>query len=588
LGQTSGQGLDPCAALIATFQIAAGKEKKLSFDVGYASTADDALALAIRASKTANSVTRLKVENQWASLTGAVKIRTPDPLFDAMVNHWLIYQTVSCRLWAKAGFYQAGGATGFRDQLQDTMALVWAAPKMLRSQILLCASRQFLAGDVQHWWHDPAGVGVRTHFSDDLLWLPYATLHYLKATDDQALLDETVAFLNGAEIPAGSEDAYYAPTQAQEEASLYEHAALTLDRSMAVGVHGLPLMGSGDWNDGMNQVGVGGRGESVWLGWFLCSIVKGFAPLARDRHEADRASRWESAAQGWQTALVTEGWDGQWFKRAFFDNGQPMGSHINEECQIDLIAQAWSVLSNAAPQSMQVTALDSMHRMLVDPQQGLLLLLTPPFEFSDPSPGYIQTYPAGIRENGGQYTHAGVWALMAQTQAHRLGLPPAESAESDQQQTRGDLAFSYFTYLSSAHRAAHPVWGQRYGLEPYAIAGDVYSKEPYAGLGGWSWYTGAAGWLHQAAISAIFGLELKAHSLSFNPCMPSCWNETSITLKRSDISLHFRIYRNPAKEPQIVLNAGELRLEVGEELAWESLADNSRYAIALKEVCRQV
>ena len=330
------------------------------------------------------------------------------------MNRGLLYQTVSCRLWAKAGFYQAGGATGYRDQLQDCMALAWSAPAMLRDQIILCAARQFPQGDVQHWWHAPTGAGVRTHFSDDLLWLPHATAHYLRATGDLSLLDVPVNFIEGPPIPAGAEDAYDSPAVSEQMATVYEHGARTIDKSLAVGVHGLPLMGSGDWNDGMNRVGAQGRGESVWLGWFLCTVVAEYAPLARQRGDDARALKWELAASGWQTALLGNGWDGQWFKRAFFDDGEPLGSRENTEARIDLIAQAWSVLSGAAPPALQRMALAAVETRLVDHEAGLIRLLDPPLANATPSAGYIQAYPPGVRENGGQYSHAGVWALMAQ------------------------------------------------------------------------------------------------------------------------------------------------------------------------------
>ncbi|MBV5333878.1 carbohydrate-binding protein, partial [bacterium] len=331
-----------------------------------------------------------------------------------MVNRWLLYQTVSCRLWAKAGFYQAGGATGFRDQLQDAMAMTWAAPTMLREQIVVCAAHQFVQGDVQHWWHAPLGNGVRTHFSDDLLWLAYACVFYLRTTGDNALLDQQVPFLEGPAIAGGAEDAYYAPGISTQTASVFEHAARAIDRSLQVGSHGLPLMGSGDWNDGMNRVGIEGRGESVWLGWFLCQLVADFSPLAHQRGESQRAKRWEQAAVGWQDALLGAAWDGQWFKRAFFDNGQALGSADNPEAQIDLIAQTWSVLSHAAPPGMQHMAMAAVEARLVDTEAGLIKLLDPPLVNALPSAGYIQAYPPGVRENGGQYSHAGVWALMAQ------------------------------------------------------------------------------------------------------------------------------------------------------------------------------
>ncbi|MDP1789077.1 MAG: carbohydrate-binding protein, partial [Methylibium sp.] len=478
-------GLDPCAALSTQLTLEAGDALERVFLLGYAETPAAARQLAALAAALPAAQRLDEVRAGWDGLLGATRVETPDPLFDALVNRWLLYQAVSCRLWAKAGFYQAGGATGFRDQLQDAMALSWAAPGVLRAQILLCASRQFVEGDVQHWWHAPGGAGVRTHFSDDLLWLPHACSHYLRATGDASLLDERVPVLQGMAIPDGAEDAYYAPEVSGHHASVYEHAALTIDRSLRVGVHGLPLMGSGDWNDGMNRVGHEGRGESVWLGWFLCRIVADFAPLARQRGDDERALRWERAAQDWTQALHGAAWDGRWFKRAFFDDGQPLGSSDNTEARIDLIAQAWAVLSGAATPDTQHQAMAAAEAHLVDADAGLIRLLDPPLAQSRPSAGYIQAYPPGVRENGGQYSHAGIWALMAQA---RLG------------PERGDLAYRYFRYLSPAHRAIHPTRGAAYGIEPYVMAADVYSQAPYVGRGGWSWYTGAAAWMHRAAI----------------------------------------------------------------------------------------
>jgi cyclic beta-1,2-glucan synthetase len=572
-GRQQGMGFDPCAALSSRLTLGAGAQAERVFLLGYAQSPTAARRIAtVAATKTATQRVD-EVRQRWDQLLGATTVQTPDPLFDALVNRWLLYQTVSCRLWAKAGFYQAGGATGFRDQLQDAMALAWAAPEMLRDQIVLCASRQFTEGDVQHWWHAPQGAGVRTHFSDDLLWLPCACVHYLRATGDTTVLDQPVAFLIGAPIPEGAEDAYTTPTPSDETAPVYEHAARAIDRSLRVGVHGLPLMGSGDWNDGMNRVGIAGRGESVWLGWFLCKLVADFAPLARARGDAARVQRWEHAAQGWTLALLGPAWDGAWFKRAFFDDGTALGAQANPEARIDLIAQAWAVLSTVAPPTWQHLALAAVDTHLVDHDAGLIRLLDPPLAHAAPSAGYIQAYPPGVRENGGQYSHAGVWALMAEAQAEHPH-PPAPGVAG-----AGDTVYRYFTYLSPAHRAAHPTRGAVYGIEPYVVAGDVYSQPPYVGRGGWSWYTGAAAWLHRAAIESMFGLHTDAQGLRFTPCLPAHWPRAEITLRREGRMLHCRLVR--ATAAQVVLSPDERLLRPGERLDWTGLAGDCRCVVPL-------
>ena len=586
--QHSGDGLDPCAALSTHLTVASDQSITHSFFLGYAESVDAARQLATLATQTPPRERLEQVRNNWHGLLGSTTVKTPDPLFDAMVNRWLLYQTVSCRLWAKAGFYQAGGATGFRDQLQDAMALAWAAPALLRAQIVLCASRQFVPGDVQHWWHAPLGNGVRTHFSDDLLWLAHACVHYLHATGDAALLDEQVAFLEGPDIAAGAEDAYYTPTVSAQQASVFEHAARAIDRSLQVGAHGLPLMGSGDWNDGMNRVGIEGRGESVWLGWFLCRLVADFAPLAYQRGEHERAGRWQQAATGWQTALNGNAWDGQWFKRAYFDDGQTLGSQHNPEARIDLIAQAWSVLSHAAPLDRQQMAMAAVEAHLVDFDAGLIKLLDPPLINAVPSAGYIQAYPPGVRENGGQYSHAGVWALMAQAElakqiAHE-GVADTPGAAGH----AGDMVYRYFSYLSPAHRANHPTLGPAYGIEPYVMAGDIYSQPPYVGRGGWSWYTGAAAWLHRAAIESLFGLSQRAQTLSFTPCLPSHWPKAELTLVREQRSMRFIIIRaSTADALQAAAVPDAQLLQPGEALHWLKLTGSSCFVIPLSQDTKQ-
>ena len=525
LAGKSGTGCDPCACLSSEFLLAAGEELAFSFILGHAADAPEAEQMAVRWTQQTCLESLTQVKAAWSGLLGKVQVKTPDARFDALINHWLLYQTVVCRLWSKAGFYQAGGASGFRDQLQDSMALALAEPARLRAQILLSASRQFPEGDVQHWWHAPGGEGVRTHFSDDLLWLPYACSHYLQATGDVGVLDEQVAFIDGPPIPDGAEDAYFAPQTSAQSASIYEHCARTIDRSLASGSHGLPLMGTGDWNDGMNRVGHEGRGESVWLGWFLCSVVEGFAPVATARGETARAAGWVQARTGWITALHDAGWDGAWFRRAFFDNGAALGSNANAEGRIDLIAQAWSVLSGASTPEFTGPAMRALNSQLIDEKAGLLRLLDPPFKESANNPGYIQAYPPGVRENGGQYSHAGVWALMAQ----------ALSGDAEG-------AWRSFEMLSPAHRNAHPERGPLYELEPYVIAGDVYSTQPYAGRGGWSWYTGSAAWLYRAGLETLLGLAVQPGRLSLSPRLPAHWPsfELRLQLQGRDITVHWQ------------------------------------------------
>ncbi len=573
LGQRSGFGLDPCAALARQVTLRAGASVEQVFLLGYALDAAAALSLMRQARPGCTSARELAVLSLWDALLGNTTVSTPDPLFDVLVNRWLLYQSLSSRMWAKAGFYQAGGATGYRDQLQDAMALTGIDSAILRSQIVRCASRQFEAGDVQHWWHEPGGAGVRTHFSDDLLWLPYAISHYLHVTDDTTLLDEPVPFLSAARLPEGVEDRYDTPSVSLEVASIFEHGARAIDRSLAVGAHGLPLMGTGDWNDGMNRVGHEGRGESVWLAWFLCSIVSDWLPLARSRGQWARTRDWEKAIMGWRVALGCHAWDGDWFRRAFFDDGTTLGSAQQTEAQIDLIAQAWSVLSNQTSPERQHQAMQAVHRHLVDPEYGLIRLLNPPLVHASPPAGYIQAYPPGVRENGGQYTHAAVWVLMASAQ-----LAQQETADV----TARNTPYRWFTYLSPAHRAQHPRWGPLYGVEPYAVAADVYSQPPYQGRGGWTWYTGAASWLHRAAVESILGLQMSATDLCITPCLPSHWPSATLTLLRGDRRMHFVLVRgDPSAALAALMEPAPRLLRVGEHLKWLDLPSSSHFVVPL-------
>ena len=593
LGHASGSGLDPCAALSLQMTLPPGVSTDKTWLLGFAANPEAACRLAAEAIGVPPQQRLQQAIEGWDALLGATTVKTPDPLFDALVNRWLLYQTVSCRLWAKAGLYQAGGATGYRDQLQDTLALSWAAPEMLRQQIRLCASRQFPQGDVQHWWHEPGGSGVRTRFSDDLLWLPHACTHAVRTTGDWALLDELVPFLEGPPVPPDAEDIYNTPAVSELSVSVYEHAARAIDHSLRVGVHGLPLMGTGDWNDGMNRVGHEGRGESVWLGWFLCRIVADFAPLARARGEGERARRWSEAAHGWRAALNDTAWDGRWFKRAYFDDGQPLGGQGNAEARIDLIAQAWSVLSGAGSPDKQRLAMASVEALLMDPEAGLIRLLHPPFAHARPSAGYIQAYPPGVRENGGQYSHAGVWALMAMAELARqpartpgghaeAGTDVDTEADTQADTEAMDAVYRLFTWLSPAHRAAHPQRGEAYGIEPYVMAGDVYSQPPFVGRGGWSWYTGSASWMHRAALESVFGLSLGPSELSFAPCLPSHWPRAELTLRRGERTMRFVLMRSGLDDVPHDLVAARV-LQIGQVLNWLDLPAQATVLVPLPD-----
>ena len=557
LGQRAGSGLDACAAIAGQFTLAPGQRASFSFVLGHAADPDAALQLARRWQTRDVPAALAQARSFWDELLGRLSVRTPDPLFDVLVNRWLLYQTLVCRLWSKAGFYQAGGAFGFRDQLQDAMAFALTDPARLRAQILVNAARQFPEGDVQHWWHMPGGAGVRTHFSDDLLWLPYACAHYLEVTQDARLLDAVAPFVEGPPIPEGAEDAYYVPRTSSRFATVYEHCALAIDRSLAVGAHGLPLMGTGDWNDGMNRVGHEGRGESVWLGWFLCSVVERFAPIAEARGDLARATRWRAARRGWVAALHGAGWDGHWFRRAFFDNGAPLGSAANEECRIDLIAQAWSVLSGASSPLYTDLAMAAVKQQLTDGPAGLLRLLTPPLQNSPDNPGYIQAYPPGVRENGGQYAHGAVWALMAQA-------------------LTGDheAAWRSFEGLSPAHRARHPERAAAYELEPYVMAGDIYGAAPYIGRGGWSWYTGSAAWLQRAAVETLLGLQVRGDQLALTPRVPAHWPAFEITLRLEARTLTLQ-WRGPGASDSGEGPRPTHHAAAGEWVAWRGLPDHA-------------
>jgi len=508
-----GAGLDPCAALQFSFGLERGKSREIIFILGAGQDREDALKL-LNEYQDRNKVEQelQATKNFWRDTLGRIQINTPDKALNYLANGWLLYQTISSRMFARNAYYQSSGAFGFRDQLQDAMALVHSRPELYRAQLLLCASRQFIEGDVQHWWHPPNGRGVRTRCSDDYLWLPFALCHYIDATNDRAILDEEVAFLQGRPLKPDEESYYDLPTVSDEKASLYQHAVKSILHGMRYGVHQLPLMGSCDWNDGMNLVGAKGRGESVWLGFFLYSILKKYAELARLYKDDNFAIRCDNEAIQLKNHLEINGWDSEWYKRAYFDDGSPLGSVANRECKIDSIAQSWAVLSKAADPERAKLAMTSLHRYLVRPDDGVVALLDPPFHDSTPNPGYIQSYVRGIRENGGQYTHAATW----------VGIAFAEMNDNEK-------AWQVFNIINPIHHGSTRTEIDIYKIEPYVVAGDVYSVAPHIGRGGWSWYTGSAGWMYRLITESLLGIVLEeGRRLRFNPHFPADWDCFSV------------------------------------------------------------
>jgi cyclic beta-1,2-glucan synthetase len=456
---------------------------------------------------------------------------------DLMLNGALLYQTLACRYWARSAFYQASGAYGFRDQLQDVMSLMIARPAIAREHILRAAARQFVEGDFQHWWFAPAGQGVRTRISDDRAWLATVAAHYVVTTGDAAILEERVPFLDGPVLKPGEHDFYFQPSQADETASLYEHCARGLDTSLGHGAHGLPLIGTGDWNDGMNRVGEGGRGESVWLGWFLHAALSAFIPIAVSRNERARAKAWKEQADALASSLDREGWDGNWYRRGYYDDGTALGSASSEECRIDSIAQSWAAISGAGNPARAVQAMAAVDQQLVHRGDRLALLFAPPFDKTPLDPGYIKGYPPGIRENGGQYTHAAAWSIMGFA---ALG--------------QGDKAAELFALVNPINHTATRSGVLRYKVEPYVLAADVYSVPPHVGRGGWTWYTGSAGWLYRAGIESILGLRLQGESLLIDPCISTAWPGFDMTLRYRGAIYEISV-RNPGSVSRGVLAA---------------------------------
>ncbi|HEU5041471.1 MAG TPA: protein ndvB, partial [Gemmatimonadales bacterium] len=508
LSGATGPDLDPCAVLRSVLELGPGESREVAVLLGAAEGRETALELLERLGTAEAAREAIEANRRrWTERLSVVSVRTPEPSFDLMVNRWTLYQALSCRMWGRSALYQSSGAYGFRDQLQDAMALVYAEPALAREQIVRAAGRQFLEGDVQHWWHPQSGRGVRTRFSDDLAWLPFVAEHYVQLTGDVSVLDEAAPYLRMRELGPDEHEVYDLPEASGQLGTVYDHCLRALHRACTEGPHGLPLIGTGDWNDGMNRVGAGGKGESVWLAWFLVAALRAFAGRCEARGDAAEAAGLRARADRYAEAVETHGWDGEWYRRAYYDDGTPLGSSASDECRIDSIAQSWSVISGAGDPERQALAMRALERYLVREDVGILLL-TPPFDRTSHDPGYIKGYLPGVRENGAQYTHAALWAVLATAMAGD-----------------GDRALALFQLLNPLERTRTPEGVATYRTEPYAVAADVYSAKGHVGRGGWTWYTGSASWMYRVGLEAIVGFTKRGNRFRMDPRVPAGWPE---------------------------------------------------------------
>ena len=528
-----GSGEEPCACENTKVELKPNEEKEIIIMFGETVSLDKAMEITQKYSSFEEVDKELKnTKEYWDSLLHTITVKTPDETMNLLMNGWLMYQTLACRVWARTAFYQSGGAYGFRDQLQDVMSLSYIKPEITRRQILINSSRQFLEGDVQHWWHPIVNSGIRTRFSDDLLWLPYVTLDYIKNTGDYSVLDEKVNYIDDEPLREGEDERYNIARVSEKSESVYDHCVKAIEKGLKFGVHNIPLMGSGDWNDGMNTVGNKGKGESVWLGWFMYSILKNFKEIAKLKNDEYRVQRYNELSEFVRENIEKNAWDGDWYRRAYFDDGTPLGSSENEECQIDSLAQSWGIISGAAEPSRAKRSMISLEKYLVKEDKGVILLLTPPFSSSKLEPGYIKGYVPGVRENGGQYTHAATWVIYAMT---KLG--------------EGKKAVKLFNMINPINHTKSYYDCHTYKVEPYVMAADVYAKQPYVGRGGWTWYTGTAGWMYRIGLDGILGLKLvEGKGFSVKPCIPEDWNEYTIKYNHYNSVYNIKVMRGSNKE----------------------------------------
>jgi len=531
-----GAAFDPCFGMQVAVELADGADREIVFAFGSGRDVDDARYIVGRYRGTAAAQAGLAgVWDYWNRTLGAVNVRTPDASLDFLANGWLIYQVLASRMWGRSGFYQSGGAFGFRDQLQDACALLHAEPLLLRDQLVRSAAHQFPQGDVQHWWHPPSGRGVRTRISDDYLWLPYAAARYVAATGDTGVLDERIDFIEGRAVNANEDSYYDLPAHSTENAPLYDHCVRSIEHAMRLGAHGLPLMGTGDWNDGMNLVGDEGKGESVWLALFLVEVLRRFEPIARKRGDAKLADSCVARAAELRHNLEAHAWDGAWYRRGYYDDGSPLGSAQSDECQIDALPQSWAVLAQSGAPERVAQGLDALDKRLVDRELAVIKLFDPPFDVSAQNPGYIKGYVPGVRENGGQYTHAAVWAVMAFAEAGRT-----------------ERAWELFSAIDPIHHGDNPDAIARYRVEPYVMAADVYTNPQHAGRGGWTWYTGSAGWMYRLVTESLLGLRLEVDHLRIEPVIPEAWPGFEVHYRFRNTVHHIKVERRPGNSRNVL------------------------------------